>query len=130
MAGLDWPHYARLAIGEAQLEWIVDAAVRPERFADRWKDDYVLRKHFVSAMTVSVVDAPLVSYPLMPQVQALESFVEARPLVRPGGALRRTVDDMTCPMIVNLAHPVEAVVDRDFGTVRYLDGPAFYETGL
>lgn len=129
MAGLDWPYYARLALGEGQLEWIVDAYVRPERFADRWKDDYVVREHFISAMTVSTVDAPLTAYPLLAQVEALESFVETRPLVHPGGNLRRTVDDMTCPMIVNLSHPVEAIVDRDFGTVRFLDGPAFYETG-
>jgi hypothetical protein len=30
-------------------------------------------------------------------------------------------------MIVNLTHEVEASVLRDAATLRYLDGPAFYE---
>lgn len=127
MAGLDIPHYARECVGEAQLEWIVDAYVRPDRFAARWKEDYQLRRHFVSAMAVSPVDATLRSYPLLGVVEGLESLAEIRPLVAPGDRLRRTVDDMTCPLIVNLTHPVAEVVDRDFGTLRYLDGPSFYE---
>ncbi|GAA2041709.1 hypothetical protein GCM10009839_50270 [Catenulispora yoronensis] len=127
MAGVDWPHYVRQAIGESQLEWIVDATVRPERFAERWKDDYRLRRHFVSAMNCTTTAGRLRSYPLLAQVEALESFVETRQLVAPGGMLRRTVDDLTCPIIINLMHEVEEVVVRDFGTVRYLDGAGFYE---
>ncbi|OLB74065.1 MAG: biotin carboxylase [Actinobacteria bacterium 13_2_20CM_2_71_6] len=127
MAGLDIPFYSQQSIGEAQLEWIVDAYVRPERFAARWKDDYQLQRHFVSAMTVSAVDAKLRSYPLLPVVERLESLYDIRPIVAPGGTLRPTVDDMTCPLVINLTHPVEEVVVRDFGTIRYLDGPAFYE---
>ena len=127
MAGVDWPSYVRLAIGESQLEWIVDAAVRPERFAERWKEDYRLQRHFVSAMNCTTVAGRLRSYPLLPQVEALESFVESRQLVKPGGTLRRTVDDLTCPVIINLMHEVEEVVVRDFGTVRYLDGAGFYD---
>lgn len=127
IAGLDMPHYSRLAIGDAQLEWVVDAYVRPERFAARWKDDYRLDKHFVSAMAVSTTDRELVSYPLLPHIEKLESLHEVRPLVHPGQNLTPTVDDMSCPLIVNLCHPVEETVMRDFGTFRHLDGPAFYE---
>jgi hypothetical protein len=60
-------------------------------------------------------------------LENLESLYDIRPVVRPGGRLRRTVDDLTTPLIVNLMHPVAEVVDRDFGTFRYLDGPGFYE---
>ncbi|GLZ81490.1 ATP-grasp domain-containing protein [Actinorhabdospora filicis] len=127
MAGFDTPFYAAECIGEAQKEWLVDAYVRPERFAARWKDDYELKKHFVTALMVSTRDAELVSYPLLGEVERLESLFDVRPQVRPGGRLRRTVDDMTTPFIVNLCHPVEEIVDRDFGTLRYLDGPGFYE---
>jgi biotin carboxylase len=127
MAGLDIPFFTQRAVGEGQLEWIVDAYVRPERFAARWKDDYQLRQHFVSAMLVSGADATLRSYPLLPAVERLDSFFDARPIVAPGGRLRPTVNDLTCPLVVNLAHPVEEVVERDFGTVKHLDGPAFYD---
>jgi biotin carboxylase len=129
MAGLDLPGFCQPALGEGQLEWIVDAYVRPDRFASRVKDDYQIRQHFVSAWTVSTVDAPLKSYPLLPVIEGLASLYDIRPVVQPGGRLRRTIDDLTTPLIVNLMHPVEEVVIRDFGTFRYLDGPAFYELG-
>lgn len=129
MSGLDLPYFAQVAIGEGQLEWIVDAYVRPQRFAERWKDDYTVERHFVSAWTVSSVDAPLRGYPQLPEIERLESLFDIRPGVAPGGRLRRTVDDLTTPLIVNLCHPVEEVVIRDFGTVRYLDGPSFYALG-
>ncbi|HIV56649.1 MAG TPA: ATP-grasp domain-containing protein [Candidatus Stackebrandtia faecavium] len=129
MAGLDIPYYSQQCIGEAQLEWIVDAYTDPDRFAARWKNDYRLTKHFVSAMTVSHIEAPLRSYPKMSRLRELESLHDIRMLVPEGGQLRRTVDDMSCPLVVNLADSVEEVVMRDFGTVRYLDGPDFYEVG-
>jgi biotin carboxylase len=127
MAGLDMPYYAQLCAGESQLDWLVDAYVHPDRFAARWKDDYHLDRHWVSAMMVSEVDAPLVSYPKLPVIERLESLHDIRPLVPAGGRLRRTIDDMTCPLIVNLTHPVEEIVQRDFGTIRFLDGDGFYE---
>jgi len=127
MAGLDLPGFCQPALGEGQLEWIVDAYVRPSRFAARAGRDYEIRRHVVSAWAVSTMDATLRSYPCLPVLESLESLYDIRPVVRPGGRLRRTVDDLTTPLIVNLMHPVEEVVDRDFGTFRYLDGPGFYE---
>ncbi|GGQ68119.1 ATP-grasp domain-containing protein [Couchioplanes azureus] len=127
MAGLDLPGFCQPALGEGQLEWIVDAYTRPERFAERAGTDYEIKQHVVSAWAVSTVEAPLKSYPMMGVIEGLESLYDIRPVVSPGGRLRRTVDDLSTPLIVNLMHPVEEVVDRDFGTFRYLDGPAFYE---
>lgn len=127
IAGLDMPHYAQLSTGESQLDWMVDAYLRPERFEARWKEDYRLDRHFVSAMAVATVDGTLAGYPLLPRVEALETLREVRTLVAPGKPLRRTVDDMTCPMIVNLTHEVEDLVLRDFATFLHLDGPGFYE---
>lgn len=127
IAGLDMPHYSRLSIGEGQLEWVVDAYLRPERFAARWKEDYELRNHFVSAMGVSTMEGELRSYPRLKDLEGLESMHDIRQLVAPGQPLRPTVDDMSCPLVVNLSHPVEDVVIRDFGTFRHLDGTAFYD---
>ncbi|GIG64488.1 ATP-grasp domain-containing protein [Phytomonospora endophytica] len=126
-AGFDTPFYATECIGEAQMEWVVDAYVRPERFAARWKDDYELKRHFISALAVSTVDAELRSYPLLDRVEALESLYDVRPLVKPGDRLTPTVDDLSTPFIANFCHPVEEIVDRDFGTFRHLDGAGFYD---
>jgi hypothetical protein len=47
--------------------------------------------------------------------------------VPPGVTIAQTVDDTTYPVIVNLMHEVEEIVNRDMGTIRYLDGGGFYE---
>lgn len=45
----------------------------------------------------------------------------ARMSVSPGGPIIRSVNDLTDPMLVDLLHPVQENVLRDYGTVRYLD---------
>jgi hypothetical protein len=50
-----------------------------------------------------------------------------RMLVHPGERLAPTVDDLTYPLITTLIHEVEEFVLRDAGTLRYLDGPQFYD---
>ena len=126
IAGLDMPYYAQLCTGESQLDWLVDAYLRPDRFQARWKEDYRIDRHFVSAMAVSTMEGELAGYPHLSRVEELETLMEIRTLVAPGKPLRRTIDDMTCPMIVNLMHPVADLVQRDFATFLHLDGPDFY----
>lgn len=127
IAGGDIPHYARMGIGASQIDWTVDAYVDPERFHARCDEDYVLRAHFASVAMVSPVQGTLRGYRHLEQIEALPSLHEIRTLVQPDGALRRTVDDLTYPMIVNLRHEIEEVVLRDAGTVRFLDGHGFYD---
>jgi biotin carboxylase len=127
IAGGDIPHYARMGIGESQIDWTVDAYVHPERFDARVDEEYEIRHHFASVAMISPVRGTLRGYPHLETLKNLESLHEIRTLVSPGAAIEPTVDDLTYPMIVNLRHEVEEVVMRDFGTVRYLDGEGFYE---
>ena len=127
IAGGDIPHYARMGIGESQIDWTVDAYVNPERFDARQSEQYSVRHHFASVAMISPVRGTLRGFPHLETLERLESLHEIRTLVTPGFPIRPTVDDLTYPMIVNLRHEVEEVVMRDFGTVRYLDGESFYE---
>ncbi|MFD4669600.1 ATP-grasp domain-containing protein [Lentzea sp. NPDC058450] len=128
IAGGDLSHYAFLGVGESQVEWTVDAYVDPDRFMARYAEDYRLQAHFASVAMVSPVEGTLAGYPHLDELKSLESLLEVRTLVQPGERISRTVDDLTYPVIVNLRHDVEEVVLRDSGTVRYLDGTAFYRT--
>lgn len=127
LPGADLPHYARSAIGESQLDWVVDAYLRPGRFRRRCGQPYELKRHFAAVAMISPVSGTLRRYPSRPDVEALESLSEIRELVRPGQLLQQTSDDLTYPMIVNLSHRAEETVLRDAGTLRYLDGPSFYD---
>jgi biotin carboxylase len=127
IAGGDIPHYAQLAIGESQLDWTADAYVDPARFLQRCDEKYRIEKHFASVAMISPVSGTLRGYRHLDVIEKLESFLEMRALVKPGDEIRPTVDDLTYPMIVNLRHEVEEVTQRDFATLRFLDGESFYE---
>lgn len=127
VAGADLPILTTTAIGDGHLEWTVDATVDPERFKARCYDEYEIVKHAVSTLMISPKAGKLVSYPLMEQVEALESFHRARVFAKPGGRVPMTINDWTVPVIIQLAHEVRGSVQRDYATVRYLDGPTFYQ---
>ncbi|WP_394613589.1 ATP-grasp domain-containing protein [Lentzea sp. JNUCC 0626] len=127
LSGGDLPHYARLAIGESQFDWLVDACLRPDRFTARADEDYEIQRYYSWAALISPVEGTLKSYRAIEQIKALESFHEMWELTKPGQHLRRTVDDTTYPIIVTFMHEVDEIVMRDLGTTRYLDGAGFYE---
>lgn len=127
IGGGDNPYYAQLATGESQLNWTVDAYVRPNRFNDRMLTDYRIENHVASAPMMSPYEGVLRSYPFLDRVKTLQSLHEIRTLVHPGETIVRSVDDTTYPLIVNLRHPVEEIIRRDMETLRYLDGHAFYD---
>lgn len=127
IGGGDNPYYAELATGESQLNWGVDAYLHPERFDSRYQDSYQIQHYVASVAMLSPHEGTLRSYPFMSVVEGLQSLHEIRTAVQPGDRIRRSIDDTTYPLVVNLRHEVEEVVMRDMETLRYLDGHAFYE---
>lgn len=127
IGGGDNPYYAELATGESQLGWVVDAYLRPDRFERRYTRDYEITHYVASVPMLSPYEGTLASYPFMKVVEDLPSLHDIRISVHPGEPIRRSVDDMTYPVIVNLRHEVEEIVMRDMHTLRFLDGHAFYE---
>jgi biotin carboxylase len=126
ICGADLPVLVDAAIGASQLAWTVDAYTDPTGFTERAKEDYRLLRHAVCVNMISPASGTLRGYPKMDQVSALPSFHGALTRVRPGDRVHRTVNDFTYPMLVHLLHPSEAVLLRDYATVRYLDGDGFY----
>lgn len=118
---------ARLAAGESQVEWAVDAYLRPERFARRAVLPYRPLRYCALVGMVSPVAGVLRSYRGLNRVRELESFHELAFAVRPGEQLRRTVDSRTVPLRVTLRHDVGETVQRDLHTLRHLDGAGMYE---
>ncbi|UFR06934.1 ATP-grasp domain-containing protein [Streptomyces sp. Go40/10] len=127
IGGASLPHYAQLARGTSQLDWTVDAYLDPDGFMARHKDDDPLSLHCAFVGLVSPFSGTLRSYPYLQQLRTLESFHELRVAVAPGQRIRRTVDDLSYPAIAVLLHDSEETVLRDANTIRYLDGPSFYD---
>ncbi|OYP14392.1 biotin carboxylase [Streptomyces sp. FBKL.4005] len=127
IGGTHLPHYAQLARGASQLDWTVDAYLDPDRFMARHKDDDPRALHCAFVGLVSPFSGTLRGYPYLEQLRTLESFHEVRVAVAPGQRIRRTVDDLSYPAIVVLLHDSEETVLRDANTIRYLDGPSFYD---
>jgi hypothetical protein len=69
----------------------------------------------------------LLSYQGLEAIKELESFHDMQLQVSPGERLPLTTNDLTYPIFITLVHEVGEVLARDLGTLRYLDGPSFYE---
>ncbi|MFD6972557.1 ATP-grasp domain-containing protein [Streptomyces sp. NPDC059949] len=126
IAGGGIPAGAGLGIGESQLEWTVDAYLRPERFHARAAIPYDVRRYSAIAGMVSPVEGVLGAYRGIEEIEELESFHALATPVKPGQEIHPTVDDLTYPVIVTLLHDLDEVVQRDLNTIRHLDGAAFY----
>lgn len=120
------PYYAALAGGESQLEWTVEAYLRPDRFAQRHRQPHRSHQHVAMAYLTSPVQGVLEDYPFLEFLRELPSFHQEHLGVRPGEFLPRTIDDSTEPLMIGLAHPIAQVVADDFRAVNYYDGTGFY----
>jgi hypothetical protein len=127
MAGQDIPGFAAAAIGESQVDWMVDAYVRPERFRQRCGQPYRLSRSIAWAKMVAPRSGFLASYRGLQAIKELESFRDIQFHVHPGQRLAQTVDDSTYPVTVTLMHEVDDILLRDLWTLRYIDGEHFYE---
>ncbi|MCT2385867.1 ATP-grasp domain-containing protein [Erwinia pyrifoliae] len=127
IAGGDMPYYAELATGQSQLNWTQLAYTDPEKFHALYDIPYTLNYYFSSVAMLSPCEGILEAYPYKKQISQLESLLEIREYVKPGDRIYHTIDDTTYPMLVLLKHKTEEVVLRDWGTLRYLDGHAFYK---
>ncbi|MFI1719286.1 ATP-grasp domain-containing protein [Streptomyces litmocidini] len=127
IGGANLPYYAQLARGASQLDWTVDAYLEPDRFLARHEEDDPRALHCAFVGLVSPFTGTLRGYPYLERLRALESFHEVRVAVAPGERIRRTVDDLSYPATVVLLHDSEETVLRDANTIRYLDGPSFYD---
>ncbi|MFJ5265772.1 ATP-grasp domain-containing protein [Streptomyces sp. NPDC088387] len=126
IAGGNIPATAGLGIGASQLDWTVEAFLRPERFHARAGTPYQVRRYAAIAGMVSPVEGVLSTYRGIGEIERLESFHALVTPVRPGQEIARTVNDLTYPVVVTLVHDLEEVVQRDLNTIRHLDGHAFY----
>ncbi|MFG2695413.1 biotin carboxylase [Kitasatospora sp. NPDC048407] len=125
MSGL--PYYTDRLLGEGQLEWIVDAYARPDRFRTRAGRAYQRRHAFAWAALVAPAAGRLVRYRALDRIRELESFRDLTVLLEPGAPITPTTYDRGYPATLTLEHPVDAVLQRDLNTVRYLDGAGMYE---
>jgi hypothetical protein len=127
LGGFDLPECARLATGESLIDWMVDAYVRPKRFAQRMGRPYHLHRHVARTVMVSPRSGTLISYRSLEAIKELDSFRDMQVHVHPGQQLPLTTDDMTYPILLTLLHEVGEVLARDLWTLRYVDGMNFYE---
>ncbi len=126
IAGGGIPAAAGLGIGASQLDWTVDAYLRPERFHARVGTPYEVKRYAAIAGMVSPVEGVLREYRGIEEIERLEGCHALATLVKPGQEIRRTVDDLTYPVVVTLLHDLDEVVQRDLNTIRHLDGVGFY----
>ncbi|MGW0394889.1 ATP-grasp domain-containing protein [Streptomyces sp. NPDC003042] len=127
LSGGRLPQHAQLAIGESQLDWTVRAYLDPDGFHRMADEDYRRTRHVGHVALISPAEGVLREYRDLNAIRRLESFHDVQVYLQPGDRISRTVDDMTYAGSALLVHETEEVVLRDANTIRFLDGPGFYE---
>ncbi|WP_167151504.1 ATP-grasp domain-containing protein [Streptomyces sp. MBT27] len=127
ICGASLPYYAQTAHGTSQLDWTAEAYLRPEYFLDHHADETPEGRFCAFVGLVSPTAGTLNAYRGLEALKDLESFSELKVYAQPGGRIARTVDDLSYPAVVILMHDSEETVLRDANTIRYLDGPSFYD---
>jgi biotin carboxylase len=127
ICGANLPLYAQVAMGESQLDWTVMAYLDPAQFLATYQESHQDQRFCAFVGLVSSDEGTLQGYRDLSALRRLESFYELNIAVQPGQPISRTVDDLTYPGIVVLMHESEETVRRDANTIRYLDGPGFYD---
>lgn len=127
ISGADTAYYALLAGGESQIEWTIEAYTDPIRFTTRHRTPRSVKNHVAMVFMTSPQVGVLRGYPLLDDVEKLESFHNQIQIVKPGQPIPVTISDTTEPMMIGLAHPEQSILERDLLTVHYLDGYGFYD---
>lgn len=118
---------ARLVSDDSQIDAIARAYLDPETFKATAARPYRADGSVSSTALISRWHGQLRGYPGLNRVRGLESFREAITLLKPGAEICPTVNDLTYPMMIVLAHADPAAVLRDSRTVRLLDDRDFYD---
>lgn len=118
---------ARLASDDNQIDAIARAYTAPEAFKATAARPYRCAGSVSSTALIARWRGRLLGYPGLARIESLESYKEAITLLAPGGDLQPTVNDLTYPMMIILAHGDAAAVIRDSRTIRLLDDRDFYD---
>ncbi len=127
IGGQDLPGYTTLATGESQIDWMIDAYLRPFRFHERCGIPYQLERSVAWGHMVAPRSGTLRGYRGLEVVKGLDSFRDMDVYVGVGEQLVQTTDDSSYPIKISLMHDVADILVRDLWTLRHLDGEGFYE---
>jgi biotin carboxylase len=125
MDGLEYQPLTRRCMGYGQIELTCDAYMDPPAFFAGGVR-YAQKEHASNVVMVTPQDATVQSFGKLAEIRRLPSFVGLLLRVRPGDALRATVDYATSPGVVFLAHSNASVVREDRLCIQNLEDSGLF----
>lgn len=123
-AGSGMPVVASHAYNHHPLDLIIDAYLRPERFLDIWRGETrnpgIFQTMYKQARQVALISQDsgyVISTSGLAKIKKLRSFVSAS-LPEYGDQIFATVDLVTSPGHVELAHADPKVIEEDYSQIR------------
>ena len=108
-------------IGYNQLGVMVDAHENRSKFFKLSERPGKLQGHCMEVCLVNSFEGKLNGYPLLKEIEALESFVDAEMKMKVGENIPVTVDFITSPGSILLMHHNKDVVERDAEKIHFLE---------
>jgi biotin carboxylase len=123
--GLEYQPLTRRCMGYGQIELTCDAFMHPQAFL-AGDVRYPQKEHASNIVMITPRDATVQSFDKLAEIRRLPSFVGLLLRVRPGDALKATVDYATSPGVVFLSHPDASVLREDRQRVQSLEGGGLF----
>lgn len=120
ISGVQNPKANDVALGHNMVDMTADAYADPQRWAEKAAAIGKLNKRCWIVVVPSRQEGTIDAMPFTGEIERLPSFFSAAWRVRPGGALRKTVDLNTCVGLVFLMDEDEEVIYRDYQRIMAL----------
>jgi hypothetical protein len=104
------------------------AYARPDDFIAKFKEDPRIKKKLRIIFLISEYAGDLKKINYLDSIKQLESFYALK--LRVTDRVMQTVDYSTSPGLIYLSHEDEAVLERDFLTIRNFEKNNMYEVAL
>jgi len=121
-----WVPLVNKCVGRNQVQCMIDSILDEKAF--NLLPEYPVLSEFIGAevFLVSQVEGKLISLPKLEEVKKLKSFFQLDLLVKPGERIKKTVDCITRPGSVRLAHKDKIQVEADFLRLEEMQKEGFY----
>ncbi|MDV2998812.1 MAG: Dapdiamide A synthase [Chroococcopsis gigantea SAG 12.99] len=128
LVGAIVPGVISQCLGCNQVELTVEAYVEPDKFLARMGQPYSIQKNLLCVSLISSLEGVVKSLSAFEKIRGLPSFAHMSLSIAVGSCIQPTVDIVTSPGIVYLAHQDQDILRQDYETIRSFEDNGLFET--
>ncbi len=121
------PEPLRECLSHIQMDLLIDAYTDPAAFAKHTAQPYNVKKNMLYIGLIAPESGQMIKEALFAKIGALESIVMLDRYIPVGKPVKRTIDLLTLPAAILLAHEDPEQIEHDYQIIRALEASGLYE---